>query len=243
MTAATGGLGYLAVTQYTGLKDAKKTASECTSRLAGHSQENATLRKQVADLTGARESLARVKGTLTATQTELEQLRAQKAETAKRLAAFREITAQFKKMIDTGKLEVAIRSGQMVLKLPASVLFPSGSAELSRDGEMALMEVAIILRQFKERKFMIAGHTDNLPLENTAATVKYSNNWELSAGRAVTVTQFLIEARMDPRLIVAAGYGEFDPIGNNATVAGRQENRRIEIVLLPNIDELPVVDE
>jgi len=131
----------------------------------------------------------------------------------------------------------------MIVKLPAGVLFDSGSAELSRDGELALMEVAIVLRQFGDRQFMIAGHTDDRPLESAQATTKYRNNWELSAARALTVTEFLIEARMKPENLVAAGYGQFDPVGNNKTSQGRQDNRRIEIVLLPNIEEMPEMPE
>ena len=85
-------------------------------------------------------------------------------------------------MIDSGKLDVVIRDGRMVVKLPASVLFDSGKAELSRDGELALMEVAIALRDFENRKFLVEGHTDNRPLESTAATSRFRNNWDLSAG-------------------------------------------------------------
>ncbi len=248
-TAGIGGLGYFSYLQYTDGQQAAQDASNCATELDKKETENTILRKQVASCatteTKIKEvegSLAEVQGNLTATQAELEQLREQKREAAKRLAAFKELTAKFQKMIDTGKLDVLIRNGQMIVKLPAGVLFPSGSAVLSRDGELALMEVAVILREFKDRRFMIAGHTDNRPLENTSETVKYGNNWELSVGRAVTVTQFLIEARMSADNLVAAGYGEHDPVGNNTTAAGRQENRRIEIILLPDIRELPMLN-
>lgn len=175
---------------------------------------------------------------LSATRGELEILRNQREETEKELGAFRELTAKFQKMIDSGKLNVEIRKGRMSVKLPAGVLFDSGSAMLSRDGELALMEVAIILRQLAERRFMVAGHTDNRPLENSAEDSRYRNNWELSTARAVTVTEFLIEARMKPENLVAAGYGQYDPVGDNDSADGRQENRRIEIVLLPNLEKL-----
>ncbi|HEU4534329.1 MAG TPA: OmpA family protein, partial [Polyangiaceae bacterium] len=83
--------------------------------------------------------------------------------------------------------------------------------------------------------WMIAGHTDNRPVTEA----KYKNNRELSTARALNVTEYLIKSGMKPNTLVSAGYAEFDPVGNNGTPAGRQENRRIEIVLLPNIEELP----
>lgn len=183
-----------------------------------------------------------MKGNLSTTQAELELLRKQRQEAAARLAAFQELTERFRKMIDSGKLDVVIRNGRMVVQLPAGVLFDSGSAELSRDGELALMEVAVVLRDFSDRKFMVEGHTDNRPLES-AATSRYHNNWELSTARAITVVAFLIETRMAPQNLLAAGHAEFDPVGDNATPDGRQQNRRIEIVLLPNVKELPETEE
>ena len=109
---------------------------------------------------------------------------------------------------------------------------------MSRDGELALMEVAVILRQFPDRRFMVAGHSDNQPVKET-----YKDNWELSMARALVVTRFLVEAKMNAKNIVAAGYGEHDPIAKNATPEGRRENRRIEIILLPDLSELATLPE
>jgi len=100
------------------------------------------------------------------------------------------------------------------------------------------MEVAVILRQFPDRRFMVAGHTDNQPVKEA-----YKDNWELSVARALVVTRFLVEAKMKAQNIVAAGYGEYDPIASNATPDGRRENRRIEIILLPDLSELPTLPE
>ncbi len=172
---------------------------------------------------------------LDATKSELEELRKEHAENEKRLATFKSITDKLSKMIDAGKIQVTVRGGRMFVKLPAEVLFHSGSAELSPDGKPSLGEIAGVLKQFPDRKFMVAGHTDNVPVTDK----KFSNNWELSTARALTVTQFLIEKGVKPTSLVAAGYGEFDPTHSNAGEAGRKENRRIEIVLLPNIGSLP----
>lgn len=183
-------------------------------------------------------TLTQVQGNLSASKQELEALRKWKGDAAKRMQTFRDMSAKLQKMVDAGKLGVRVRDGRLVMRLPQDVLFPSGSADLSRDGELALMEVAVILRQFPDRRFMVAGHTDNQAVKET-----YKDNWELSMARALVVTRFLVEAKMKPQNIVAAGYGEYDPLATNATPDGRRENRRIEIILLPDLSELPTLPE
>ena len=183
-------------------------------------------------------SLTQLQGNLNTSRQELEALRKWKGDAAKRMQTFRDMSARLQKMVDAGKLGVRVRDGRLVMRLPQDVLFPSGVAELSRDGELSLMEVAIILRQFSDRRFMVAGHTDNQPVKET-----FKDNWELSVARALVVTRFLVEAKMKPQNLVAAGYGEHDPIAKNATPEGRRENRRIEIILLPDLSELPTLPE
>ncbi len=184
-------------------------------------------------------TLGQMEGNLSATRQELDALREWKTETAKRLQTFRDMSQKLQSMVDTGKLGVRVRDGRLVMRLPESVLFPSGKAELSREGELALMEVAVILRAFPDRRFMVAGHTDSAKVSGEP----YKDNWELSMARALVVTRFLVEAKIKPQALVAAGYGEFDPIASNQTDAGQRENRRIELVLLPDLSELPTLPE
>jgi len=206
------------------------------------SGEAAACEKERADLrarSGQIEStLNQTQGNLNTTRQELEALRKWKGDAAKRMQTFRDMSARLQKMVDAGKLGVRVRDGRLVMRLPQDVLFPSGVAVLSRDGELSLMEVAVILRQFPDRRFMVAGHTDNQPVKEA-----YKDNWELSVARALVVTRFLVEAKMKAQNIVAAGYGEYDPIASNATPDGRRENRRIEIILLPDLSELPTLPE
>jgi chemotaxis protein MotB len=183
-------------------------------------------------------TLSQMQGNLSTSRQELEALRKWKADAARRMQTFRDMSAKLQKMADAGKLGVRVRDGRLVMRLPQDVLFPSGSADLSRDGELALMEVAVILRQFQDRRFMVAGHTDNEPVKES-----FKDNWELSMARALVVTRFLVEAKMKSQNIVAAGYGEHDPIAKNNTPEGRRENRRIEIILLPDLSELPTLPE
>ena len=172
---------------------------------------------------------------LQATEEELNELRKQRAAAEKRLDAFRKLNDRLRKLVDTGKLEVAFRNGQMVLKLPSEILFASGRHKLSKPGKEALKEVTEILLEFKDRRFMIAGHTDNQKIK----TKRFPNNWHLSTSRAVSILEFFIEQGFAPNNLGAAGFGEFDPVAENDTPEGRTQNRRIEIILVPDLSELP----
>jgi chemotaxis protein MotB len=172
---------------------------------------------------------------LTVCQSSVKDLKAQTREQEALLAEFKGLTGKFQRMIDSGKLDVVFRRGKMVVKLPESILFASGSAELSKDGAEAIGEVAAILRQMNGRRFTVAGHTDNIPV----GSGNFKNNWELSALRAVKVTELLIDKGVAAGNLVAAGYGPYDPVASNGTSTGRQRNRRIEIILEPNLKPLP----
>jgi chemotaxis protein MotB len=184
----------------------------------------------------ASERAARLAADMQATEAELLELRKQREAAEKRLAAFRDLTAKFKSLVDTGKLKVSFRQGQMVLELPSGVLFASGKAKLSTGGEVALQEILNVLNEFKDRRFMVAGHTDNVPIKSR----KFKSNWQLSTARAVSVVSYMTEkAGFDAKNLAAAGYGEFAPVASNDTDEGKQQNRRIEIILVPDLSELP----
>ena len=182
---------------------------------------------------------AKLAADMQATEAELLKLRKQREAAEKRLQAFRDLTAKFKSLVDTGKLKVAFRQGQMVLELPSGVLFSSGQAKLSSGGEAALSEVLNILKDFTGRRFLIAGHTDTIPVKSR----KFKNNWLLSTARAVSVVLYMTDkAGFPAKNLAAAGYGEFAPVADNATPEGRAKNRRIEIILVPDLSELPGLD-
>jgi chemotaxis protein MotB len=206
--------------------EAAGNLQRCTEELGGEKTSAAEAEKKRddldAELTGCRSS---VKG-----------LEEEKKRTKAVLAELNGLKASFQTMIDSGKLEVSFRRGQMVVKLPAAVLFPSGSAVLSEEGKAALAEVATVLRKMHGRRFTIAGHTDNVPV----VQAPFHDNWELSSARAVTVTELLVAKGVPGPSLVAAGFGEFYPISGNGTPAGRQRNRRIEILLEPDLKRVPV---
>jgi chemotaxis protein MotB len=187
------------------------------------------------------DELSRVRGEKEATQAELDELRRQRDAQEKRLAAYRELQEKFRKLVDSGKLQIGFRNGQMVVKLPSSILFASGASELSDAGKTALADVVKVLLEFKDRRFLIAGHTDNVPIK----TRKFPNNWVLSTARAVSVLEFAISQGMPPASVGAAGYADQDPVAPNDSEPNKELNRRIEIILVPNLSELPqlTVDE
>ncbi|HTQ47818.1 MAG TPA: flagellar motor protein MotB [Polyangiaceae bacterium] len=229
LLVSTGALGLYSFQQRTSGEEVTAAKTACMGKLD--------------ECTRARDSLEKAASSasadLGASRAELEQLRREKEEQDQRLEVFKSVTDKFRQMIDSGKLQVVMRHGRMVVKLPASVLFPSGSADLSKDGQTALAEVARILRQFSDRRFEVAGHTDNVPIGPPST---FKNNLELSTARAVTVTDTLVEKGMNPAHLSAAGYSAYQPVATNATEAGRQENRRIEIALVPNLAEVPTPD-
>jgi chemotaxis protein MotB len=177
---------------------------------------------------------------LAATGEELEELRRQRAAAEKRLEAFRQLNERLAELIAAGDLEVYIRNGLPVIALPSEVLFGSGKAELADNGLASLTKVAAALAGMSDQRIQVAGHTDNVPI---GKKLDWVDNWQLSTARALTVTWFLIDKGVSPERLSAAGYGEFDPVASNQTAAGRKKNRRIELVLLPDLTELqPIVE-
>ncbi len=170
---------------------------------------------------------------------QLEELRRQKAAAEARAAQFRNLVAKLQQMITSKELKVVPRNGRLVIALPNDILFDSGSTTLKPAGQKALEKIATVLSTIEDRNFLVAGHTDNVPIK----TGRYSSNWELSAERAVNVVTFLVKKGMKPKVLSAAGYSEFDPVASNDNEANKALNRRIEIVLEPNISELPSLDD
>jgi chemotaxis protein MotB len=214
----------------TGRSEAQAKNAQLESELEATRKERGELEQRVAS----------AGKDLKTSNSERDELRKRRSDAEQRLAMVKELTAKLQKMIDTGKLGVVTRQGRMIVQMPAEVLFESGKAELSKDGKQTLIEVAKVLKTDPDRRLIVAGHTDNQPIADS----DFRNNWELSASRAVVVTELLIGAGLKPGNLVAAGYGQYHPVGNNKTLAGRQENRRIEIEIQPpELDALPQIVE
>ncbi|MBN2340435.1 MAG: OmpA family protein [Deltaproteobacteria bacterium] len=202
-------------------------------KMANRLQE---LGQNVQSLLGQKSELA---SDLEATRAREARLRAEKEAQRQRMAQYRKVIEQFKELVNSGKLRIKIVDGQMVVQMASSILFDTGKANLSEEGESALLELANILASIPNRKFQIAGHTDNVPINSR----KFPSNWELATARAVTVVRFLQDNGVPPENISAAGYAEFRPSESNDSKEGQAANRRIEITLLPNLNELPDLSE
>lgn len=191
------------------------------------------------DLAAEKKRLRReLEGKLSATEEELAELRRQRQAQAKRLELLRRFTDKLRAMIDVGDIDVSIRRGRMVVGMPSKVLFPSGEHALSERGAATLAKVAAALKDLSERRFIVAGHTDNRPIGKTLKDT-YEDNWDLSVRRALVVTRFLIEQGVPPKSLAAAGYGQYDPTASNRRRSGRRKNRRIELIVEPVLAELP----
>jgi chemotaxis protein MotB len=250
--AAAGGLGYVSWTQRDKLRIADHELTQLSNKAKDCSDSLDLLKSSTTDLdvklttckdelthekTASAETTEKItvyEAELSTCRSSVKNLEAEAKETKDKLEEFKSLTAKFQKMIDSGSLEVLWRRGKMVVKLPEAILFPSGSADLSDAGRAAMGEVAVILKEMRDRRFTVAGHTDNVPLGKDD---RFKSNWELATARALAVLNILIEKGVPPRNLSAAGYGEYDPVAANGTKTGRAKNRRIEIVLEPLLTE------
>jgi chemotaxis protein MotB len=203
-------------------------------KIADLTAQNAAMAEQLRKLGVSNEDQAR---SIAEQNKALEELKAKERQAQQRLATFKGMLDRFQKMIESGKLKVKIVRGRMVVELAENILFDSGRADLKQEGQAALTEVASVLAAIQDRDFQIAGHTDNIPIKSA----KFPSNWHLSTARALTVATFLADHGVPPVRLSAAGYADTQPVTptSNDTPEGRQQNRRIEIVLMPNLDELP----
>jgi chemotaxis protein MotB len=203
-------------------------------------KEKADAEKEIAELKAKITEIEGRSGALDEqTKKELEELRAQKVAAESRAKLFDDFVQKFKSMIDAGKLDIATRRGQIVLALATDVLFDEGKTEIKAEGKTAIGEVAAALKGVAGRRFQVSGHTDTFPIHSK----EFPSNWELSTARAVAVVKLLVERGVKADQLSAAGYAEFDAVQSNKDDKGRAKNRRIEIVLMPNIEELVKMPE
>jgi len=220
------------------LSDLATSDHNAEAQLDEETAINSKLRGELERLGKNVDQMLQEKGTLAKAlddaKTRLEELRKAQAAAEARAALFQQFVQKFKSMIDAGQLKLATRNGRLVIQLPNDVLFDSGQTAIKPAGRDALVQVAKVLATVPARTFQVAGHTDNVPIQNA----RFPSNWELSTARAVEVVKLLVAQGVAAGELSAAGYGEFDPVAGNDAPDGRAKNRRIEITLQPNLDEL-----
>ena len=168
----------------------------------------------------------------------LERLKAQETKELQEAMALLEKRLKSELSDKNVKLEMAERG--LVITFVAEVLFDSGKAKLKEDAYSSLKKVARVLKnQVADKNVAVEGHTDSEPIQYSA----WKSNWELSTARATSVLHYLVnEAGVAPERLQATGYGEYRPVATNMTEEGRQENRRVEIIIIPRVSKKDLTD-
>ena len=223
-----------------------KEVEDLNNRLSASSAEK---KKCDDDLTKTTDDLARLRGELdkatviagdlskTAEEQRqlIERLKREKEQLDAIKARFEQLKKKLESLTKLG-LNVTVRNNRMVIQLPGDVLFESGRVDLKADGRDMLGKVAEVIGKdggLASRTYQVAGHTDNKPFAGP-----YKDNWGLSVMRAREVVVFLTGQKLNAQKWSAAGYGEFDPIAPNDTDENRRKNRRVELVVVPNVEEM-----
>ena len=199
---------------------------------------NSTHKSTIAEKEKLQNKVQEMEGTVDEMKKALAEMRAREEEQKKRLQEFQDLTARFKKLIDAGTLSVRIIAGKMVVSLGSDVLFSSGSAKLSAQGVQTIRTVTTQLSAIG-KSYQVEGHTDDVPI----ATATFPSNWELASARALTVVKNMVDAGMPAERVSAASFGKFHPVADNTTAEGKSANRRIEIVIVPDLSSLPGYEE
>ncbi len=140
--------------------------------------------------------------------------------------------AAIEKLVDAGA-EVSMGDGMVYVSMPDKFLFKSGSSTVGPKGREGLAVIAEILQEYPNTEAIVVGNTDSTHVKGKA------DNWSLSTERANAVVRILKDTyKIDPARLTAAGRGKFKPVAPNDTPEGREMNRRIEIVLIPDLTGL-----
>ncbi len=198
------------------------TARLATSenRLTTASAERRALEQRNQELAALNDELAR----------STRKLEEAKAALEKRSSEYESLAQSLQKEISEGKIELSELQGRMTVNLKDKILFASGSASVGKEGQEALVKIADALKGVRGKIIRVEGHTDNQPVAKTAP---FPSNWELSLARAMAVVRALQDSGVDPTVLSAAGYGQYQPVAPNDSPENRSLNRRIEIVLAP----------
>jgi chemotaxis protein MotB len=200
------------------------------------------LERTRAEALDRQQRLSSVSADLRTQQKALDEYSARLAELEKVRARFEALRAKLMELTKLG-LQVQVRGNRMVILLPGDVLFDSGKDNLRTGGNSVILSVGEVIRSdpdLRDREFQVTGHTDDRPFQGGL----FQDNWGLSAMRARSVVELLVRptadggAGLDASHFSAAGYGSTDPVGDNSTESGRALNRRVELVLLPELKEM-----
>lgn len=211
-----------------------ESASELTKKANTIRDLLASLEEKENELTEENTRLQKLKAELnerSETINELEELIAAKEAKMNKLRnAVSNALASFE-----GKgLTITHKNGKVYVSMENKLLFNSGSWAVGNQGKDAITKLASVLISNLDINVLIEGHTDNVPFNGTTI----QDNWDLSVKRATAIVRILQNKGVNPQQITAAGRSKFIPVGDNTSSEGRAKNRRIEIILAPNLDEI-----
>jgi chemotaxis protein MotB len=133
-------------------------------------------------------------------------------------------------------LTVKVKNGKVYVSLAEQLLFKSGSIVVDNKGVGALQQLAKAIKDQKDLNITVEGHTDNVPMPNKGQYMQ--DNWDLSVLRATAITKILTGAGLSPSQITSSGKGEYSPLVPNTSAENKAKNRRTEIIITPDLDEL-----
>lgn len=188
--------------------DLSKAVSESRAKVADLEAENKKLKENVAQL----------------------QVKSEKVE--KESNTYKELMQEMKGEIAQGQIAITELKGKLTMDVVDKILFASGESAVKKEGLAVLKRVVDILKNVKDKNIRIEGHTDNIKITSRLAKV-YPTNWELASARAINVAKYLQQQGIEPEILSATSFGEYQPLADNSTPEGRSKNRRIAIILLP----------
>lgn len=217
-------------TQKKTVEDAAEQLKSCENKVVAAQRDLEVLKKGTADLVA---KAGEANAALAEAQNRLLQADA-------RVVLFKGLSQQLQEQLKAGQVELVTSKSRMLLRFPESVLFENGKAELRPESKKLLGEVAVVLKNASGRSFQVEAHHDNQPLKKNP---RYTTAWELTSLRALEVGRSLLEGGLPSERISAVAFGDHQPLLPNDTAEHQARNRRIEVVVLPTLDELPSLSE
>lgn len=206
------------------VEQAKQLAGEFSENMMTEGYYNSKIKNQGEQFPGSKSEEQLTKES----KTEEQQKDALKAEDEQLKKLKSELDSKLQSEELTATVTTTIDNRGLVISLSNAMLFDPGKAEIKKQNEKTLVEIADKVNSLNNI-IRIEGHTDNVPMSSSL----YPSNWDLSTARASNVVRLLIDkAHVPPEKLVAVGYGEYRPIADNSIEAGRAKNRRVDIIVL-----------
>lgn len=164
-----------------------------------------------------------------------EKMEAAKKEKKEMQQVQKELQQMFKEKGIESQVQMRLENNQLRIIINDNALFNSGSAQIKPEALSLGLNIAEILAKSSDHKVSVTGHTDTIPIHNDY----YESNWDLSSQRAVNFMKLLLhDQRLDPHNFSSSGFGEFQPLTSNATEEGRSRNRRVEVSMQREFEEV-----